>query len=112
MSCFHIKSDSRLIEKKQVGIAANRQRKQYSLFLAARKHAKLAVAQIFQTGDCQRLGYRERFRIVRRKEVDVLAHPQCLWDATHLQHGADSNMGFGERRITSEHRKLARTRSA
>jgi hypothetical protein len=110
VACFYVEPDRWLIEKKQIGIAANSQRKQNALFLTAGKNSEFAVAQIFQTRDRQRLCDGKRLGIIRRKQIDVLAHPQCLWDATHLQHGADTNMRFSQRRIAAEHRQLARGR--
>ena len=46
---FHVEPDRRLVQKNQIRIAANRQRKQHALPLPAREIAELAVAQFFQT---------------------------------------------------------------
>ena len=46
---FHIETHRRLVEKQQIGIAADGEREQYALFLPSRQVPELAVAQLLQT---------------------------------------------------------------
>src|SRR5882757_8673110 len=107
MTRFYVEADGWLIQEKKAGIAANGQRKKNPLFLPSGENSEFPFTQIFEAGNRQSFRDGKRFRIIRRKQIDVLAHSQRLWDSAHLQHRANANMGFGERWVAAEYRDVA-----
>ncbi len=58
---FHIEPDRRLVEEKQIRIAADGERKQHALSLSAREVPKLAIDKLLEARGCQHLFQRQRF---------------------------------------------------
>src|SRR5437016_2995315 len=104
MARFYIESDCRFVEKQQVRVPADRESKQYALLLPARKISELAVAQVFESGDGQRLRNRQGVGIVGRKKINVLPYPQRLGHTTNLEHGANTSTGGSFRGVGAKDR--------
>src|ERR1700691_5108724 len=69
-----IESDGGLIQKQEIGIAADRQGKQSSLSLTAGEVAELAITQFLQAGSSQHFFGSHRFRIIAGEQIDMFAH--------------------------------------
>ena len=70
---FYVEADGGFVEKKQVGIAADGEREQHALPLAAGEIAELAVAEFLETGGGQDFRQRQRLLVIRGEQIDVLA---------------------------------------
>lgn len=99
---MHIESGCGFIQKQQIRIAANRQRKESALLLASRKLPKEAISDAVQACSSGNLRHRQRMRIIRRKQVNVFTHSQRFRDSAHLQHGPGAAAVLRLARITSK----------
>src|ERR1700722_13340419 len=75
---FDVETNGGLVEKKQVRIAADGEGEQDALTLAAGKISELAVADFFEAGSREDFGQGQRISIIRREQIDVLAHTECF----------------------------------
>ena len=91
-----------LVQKKQIRIAANRQRKQHTLPLPAGEIAKLSIPQFLEPGGGQHFANRHRLLVITREQIDVLADAQRFRNPAHLQHRARSHPVFRIRGVAAE----------
>ena len=81
---LHIEADGRLVQKKKIGIPADREGKQHSLPLASREVTKFTFTEIFQSGGRQNGCGGQGILVVRREQVDVFADTQGFGNTSHL----------------------------
>ena len=97
-----VEPHGRLVEKEQVGIAAQSEGEEHPLALAARELAEQPVLQPLQAGGGEHLAPRQGVRVVAGDEVDVLLDLQRLGHLRDLEHGAHPHAGRGIVRRAAE----------
>jgi hypothetical protein len=108
---FDVHADRRLVEEEEIGVAADGQREQHPLPLAAGQLAEAPVLHVLQPGEREDLRERQWRRIVGGEQVDVLADRERLRHLRHLQHHAHAAATGHRRRRAAEEARLAGART-